>query len=129
MPENLQNNPWFQLAIAVVIAVAIVYVGWNVWPNTVQMQTANNGIRENITTLQKEVKDGLDLEQQRFSGRAAVELVGAGRERGDCVRDGSARCGPAGRLRRGTPDTAASTTYSEPDARMCRRTYTVWLSG
>jgi type IV pilus assembly protein PilO len=64
MPDNLQNNPWFQLGLVLALAAGMIYVGWNVWPNTVQMETMNKGIMDTNTALAKEVKEGLELEQR-----------------------------------------------------------------
>ena len=64
MPDNLQNNPWFQLGLVLALGLGIVYVGWNVWPNTVQMETMNKAIMDTNTALAKEVKEGLELEQR-----------------------------------------------------------------
>jgi type IV pilus assembly protein PilO len=62
MPENLQNNPWFLLVVALLLAGGLIYFGRTVWPNTVEMEQINQTIVENITKLQKEVNEGRELE-------------------------------------------------------------------
>lgn len=62
MPDK--NNPWVQLVLVLLFAAGIVYVGWNFWPNTIQMEIQNRGIAEANTALAKEVKEGLELEQR-----------------------------------------------------------------
>jgi Tfp pilus assembly protein PilO len=62
MPENLQNNPWFQLVLVLLLGAAIIYAGREFWPNTVQMRTDIARIKEDIGKLQKEVDEGRKLE-------------------------------------------------------------------
>ena len=64
MPDNLQNNPWFQLVLVVALAGAIVYAGRNFWPNTAQMELTIGGLEDEITKLQDVVNEGLKLEKR-----------------------------------------------------------------
>lgn len=64
MPENLQNNPWFQLILVLAFAGAIVYFGTSVWPNTAEMKTQIAGLNDSITKLQDIVNDGRKLEMR-----------------------------------------------------------------
>ena len=63
MPENLQNNPWFQLVLVVLLACALVYAGRNLFPNTNEMQVEIDRLEENITTLSNEVEELRRLER------------------------------------------------------------------
>src|SRR3989442_1923968 len=60
--KDLQNNIWFQLALVLGLAFGIWYFGTNVWPNTVEIETAIKNLTEEITKLQKEVDEGRQLE-------------------------------------------------------------------
>lgn len=62
MPANLQNNPWFQLVLVLALAGAIVYFGWNIYPNTVEMEGNITSLQDGNTKLRKEVDEGHELE-------------------------------------------------------------------
>lgn len=62
MPENLQNNPWFQLMLALVLGGAIIYVGREFFPNTNEMRRTIGALESEIAELQKKVNEGRELE-------------------------------------------------------------------
>ena len=62
--DNIQNNPWFQLALVVVLSVAIIYGGYKLWPDLLTMQATIASLKDNITKLQKEVDEGRKLEER-----------------------------------------------------------------
>ena len=62
MPQNLQNNPWFQLILVVLMAGGIVYAGRSFWPNTLKMEEDISALKDSNTKLKKEVDEGKELE-------------------------------------------------------------------
>jgi type IV pilus assembly protein PilO len=60
--ENLQNNPWFLLGIAVLLAVGIIYFGWAVWPNITELNAKISTLNDDIAALRKEVEEGRALQ-------------------------------------------------------------------
>ena len=60
--ENLQQNPWFLLVLAVLIAGGAIYFGANVWPNTNETERKLLNLVEEIARLKKEVEEGRALQ-------------------------------------------------------------------
>lgn len=64
MPQNLTNNPAFQLVLVLVFSGAIVYAGINFFPNTAAMEEQIAALETDIGSLQETVNEGLKLEKR-----------------------------------------------------------------
>lgn len=72
---NLQNLPWWgRLLLFVVLAVAVLYIGYKVWPNFTSIQKDIDNRTEELTQLQAEIQKGEAALKRRAELEAQIQM-------------------------------------------------------
>ena len=75
---NLKNLPlWGQIAVAVLFAVGIVFVGYKVWPNFTAIQADIEKKQSQLADLEREIRQGQAIEAKLPEFEREIEALQA----------------------------------------------------